>query len=53
LRCFDEELLMTHPCEYLRFEDERFKLVRLDDETEKSSENSRLSEDVEMNDERV
>jgi hypothetical protein len=32
LRDFDEKLLMTHPCEYLRMEDER--LVRLDNETE-------------------
>ncbi|KAJ8579465.1 hypothetical protein M405DRAFT_754484, partial [Rhizopogon salebrosus TDB-379] len=29
---FNVYLLMTHPCEYLRMEDER--LVRLDDETE-------------------
>src|SRR6267154_823437 len=33
LRDFDENLLMTHPCEYLRLEDER--LTRLDGETEK------------------
>ncbi|OJA12708.1 hypothetical protein AZE42_02890 [Rhizopogon vesiculosus] len=33
LRDFDENLLMTYPCEYLRLEDER--LARLDDETEK------------------
>ncbi|OJA15380.1 hypothetical protein AZE42_13590 [Rhizopogon vesiculosus] len=33
LRDFDENLLTTHPCEYLRLEDER--LTRLDDETEK------------------
>ncbi|OAX40766.1 hypothetical protein K503DRAFT_768306, partial [Rhizopogon vinicolor AM-OR11-026] len=32
LRDFNEKLLMTHPCEYLRIEDER--LVRLDNETE-------------------
>ena len=33
LRDFDEKLLMSHPCEYLRVEDER--LMRLDVETEK------------------
>jgi ATP-dependent exoDNAse (exonuclease V) alpha subunit len=33
LRDFDENLLMTHPCEYLRLEDKR--LARLDDVTEK------------------
>jgi hypothetical protein len=42
LRCFDEKLLMVHPCEYLRFEDERFKLVRLDDETEKTADCQRM-----------
>jgi hypothetical protein len=33
LRDFDEKLLVTHPCEHLRVEDER--LLRLDADTEK------------------
>lgn len=33
LRNFDEKLLMMHPCEHLRIEDER--LARLDMETQK------------------
>jgi ATP-dependent exoDNAse (exonuclease V) alpha subunit len=33
LRDFDEKLMMSHPCEHLRVEDE--KLMRLDMETEK------------------